>query len=79
MSILKRKKRKILINAVLLVAISMTLLVTGGCETPGQTGALTGAGVGALAGQAIGGDTKGTLTGAAIGAGAGYIIGKQQE
>jgi hypothetical protein len=79
MSILKRTKCKAIVSIMLLLAVSMTLMTTGGCATEGQTGALTGAAVGALAGQAIGGDTKGTLTGAAIGAGAGYIIGKQQE
>ena len=33
----------------------------GGCATKGQSGALLGGGIGALAGQAIGGNTKGTL------------------
>jgi outer membrane lipoprotein SlyB len=40
---------------------------------------LLGAGIGALAGQAIGGDTEATLIGTAVGAGAGYIIGNESD
>ena len=40
---------------------------------------LGGAGVGALAGQVIGGSTGATLIGTAVGAGAGYIIGNEQD
>lgn len=50
----------------------------GGCNDA-QAGALLGAGIGALAGQAIGHDTTGTLIGAAIGTGAGYIIGNESD
>ncbi len=50
----------------------------GGC-TDAQAGTLLGAGVGALAGQAIGGDTKATLIGTAVGAGAGYVIGNESD
>ncbi|KXK30705.1 MAG: hypothetical protein UZ16_OP3001003081 [Candidatus Hinthialibacteria bacterium OLB16] len=42
-------------------------VVLSGCASKTQTGALLGAGAGALAGQAIGGDTKGTLIGAGVG------------
>ncbi|MCH8131581.1 MAG: hypothetical protein IIA30_03425, partial [Myxococcales bacterium] len=35
--------------------------------------------IGALAGQAIGGDTDGTLIGAAVGSGIGYIIGNEKD
>ena len=38
-----------------------------------------GTGLGALAGQAIGRDTKSTLIGAGIGAGVGYMIGNEQD
>jgi len=55
------------------------LMTAAGCESDAQTGALVGTGVGALAGQAIGGDTEGTLIGAAVGGGAGYIIGNEQD
>ena len=49
-----------------------------GCNDA-QSGALLGAGVGALAGQAIGGDTEATVIGTAVGAGAGYIIGNESD
>ena len=52
--------------------------VLSGCNDA-QAGALLGAGVGALAGQAIGRDTEATLIGTAIGAGAGYIIGNESD
>ena len=55
------------------------LTVPIGCETSGQTFALGGAGIGALAGQAIGGNTTATLVGAAIGAGVGYVIGNEDD
>ncbi len=48
-----------------LMLISLTM---GGCQTDAQTGSLFGAGLGALAGQAIGHDTGATLLGTAIGA-----------
>lgn len=44
-----------------------------------EKGSLAGAGLGALAGQLIGGNTAGTLIGAAAGAGVGYIIGNEQD
>ncbi len=49
-----------------------------GCNDA-QAGALLGAGIGALAGQAIGRDTEATLIGTAVGAGAGYIIGNESD
>jgi hypothetical protein len=49
-----------------------------GC-TNRHSGAVVGAGVGAVAGQAIGGDTKSTVAGAVIGAGVGYELGKEAE
>ena len=49
-----------------------------GCNDA-QAGALIGAGIGALAGQAIGGDTKATVIGTAVGAGAGYVIGNESD
>jgi hypothetical protein len=55
------------------------ILALSGCETDAQSGALMGAGVGALAGQAIGGNTKSTLIGAGIGTGAGYMIGNESD
>jgi len=54
-------------------------LALGGCQNDAQTGTAIGAGIGAIAGQAIGGDTEGTLIGTAVGAGAGYIIGNERD
>ena len=54
------------------------IVALSGC-TKAQQGSMMGAGVGALAGQAIGGDTKATLIGAGVGAMAGYVIGNEQD
>ncbi len=68
-----------------LLTISLTIfIVIGafwicGCESDAQTGALIGAGVGGVAGQAIGGDTEATLIGAGVGAAAGYMIGNERD
>ena len=70
---------KNLITILLVVAVGLGLAFVAGCESDAQTGALIGAGVGALAGQAIGGDTEGTLIGAGVGAAGGYIIGNEQD
>jgi phage tail tape-measure protein len=69
-----RKSGKLLITVVVL----MTVLIGSSCTTNGyntQGGAVIGAGLGALAGQAIGRNTAGTLIGAASGALAGAIVG----
>ena len=58
----------------LLIGASML----GGCNDA-QAGALLGAGIGALAGQAIGHDTEATLIGVAIGTGVGYVIGNESD
>ena len=62
--------------AALLLAASPALT---GCESDAQTGALIGAGLGAVAGQAIGGDSEATLIGAAVGGGAGYLVGNEAD
>jgi len=62
-----------------MVVLISGMLVFGGCESDAQTGALLGSGVGALAGQAIGGDTKSTLIGAGIGGAGGYMIGAEKD
>ena len=64
-----------------IVGITLTALATTsllGC-TKTQEGAAFGAGIGALAGQAIGGDTGGTLIGAGIGALVGSSMVNDQE
>lgn len=58
--------------------LATPLLLAGGCSDA-EAGSLLGAGLGALAGQAIGGNTEATLIGTAVGAGAGYIIGNEQD
>ena len=68
-----------LVTILMVVAVGFGLAFVVGCESDAQTGALIGTGVGALAGQAIGGDTKGTLIGAAVGGGAGYMIGNERD
>jgi len=64
----------------MIIAAALTALALAGCETSEQeqragTGALIGAGAGALAGQAIGRDTKSTIVGAGAGALLGAAIG----
>lgn len=56
----------------LLAIAAVTLFYLAGCESETGTSTLIGAGIGAGAGQLIGGDTESTLIGGAIGAGAGY-------
>ncbi|RKY06766.1 MAG: hypothetical protein DRP66_08160 [Planctomycetota bacterium] len=63
----------------LFVSLLALVFAIAGCDTQAKTGTLAGAGIGALAGQAIGGSTGATLAGAAIGAGAGYIIGNEGD
>ena len=61
----------------LAVAALVTIALTGCTKT--EEGAGIGAVVGALAGQAIGGNTGATLLGAGAGALVGGAIGKDQE
>lgn len=62
----------------ILTAIAV-LALTSGCVTKTGTGSVIGGGLGALAGQAIGNDTKSTLIGGAIGAVVGGSIGNQED
>ena len=64
--------------AVLVLAMWLFTFIVG-CDSEAKTDAAIGAGIGALAGQAIGGDTEGTLIGAGIGAVGGYIIGNEAD
>jgi uncharacterized protein YcfJ len=73
-------------SACALTAVTMLALAAAGCETardnPRTTGALVGAGTGALAGSAIapkGNKTEGAAIGAAAGAGGGWLIGDQVD
>lgn len=62
------------------IAFCLLVAVLAGCAATEQeqragTGALIGAGAGALAGQAIGGNTRSTVVGAGAGALLGAVIG----
>jgi uncharacterized protein YcfJ len=70
------KAKRTLLSAATSLAL---VLACGGCDNSAQSGTLIGAGVGALAGQAIGGNTKGTLIGAGVGAMSGYMIGNEKD
>ena len=70
---------KNMVVVLMLFALGLGLALIAGCESDAQTGALIGTGVGAIAGQAIGGDTEGTLIGAGAGAVGGYIIGNESD
>ncbi len=61
------------------VALAALLSGVHGCQTAGQTGIVAGAGLGALMGQAIGGNTTATLIGTGVGAGVGYVIGNEVD
>ena len=63
---------KIYINLICCICFCLSLLVSG-CDSSAKTDALIGTGVGALIGQAAGGDTGATLVGAGVGAGVGYL------
>ena len=63
----------------LMVMILPVIVIAGGCATKGRTGAGIGGGLGAIIGQAVGGDTEATLIGAAVGTGIGYIIGNEAD
>jgi hypothetical protein len=77
--IVRKKECSVYVNIILAISLCVCPVLIGGCQTRTQTGTLAGTGVGALIGQAVGGDTKATMIGAAIGAGAGYLIGNSQD
>ena len=68
-----------LITILMLVAVSIGLTFSVGCESDAQTGALLGTGIGAGVGALAGGDTEATLIGAAVGGGAGYMLGNEGD
>jgi len=69
------------------ITLCLALAISGGCASSNggsglnkaEIGGLSGAGIGALLGQAIGRNTAGTLIGAGVGAGLGYIIGNEMD
>ena len=62
-----------------IIALCVLVSLTGCMPTDAQRGAVGGAGIGALAGQIIGGNTSSTLIGAGVGMGLGYIIGNEMD
>lgn len=78
---MKDQTQRHAMNRTLLAGLTVAAACTlGGCASnDAQWGGLFGAGLGALAGQAIGGDTEATLIGTAVGAGAGYMIGNESD
>jgi hypothetical protein len=75
--ILTRKGRKDILKArgVILFVLCLTISACAGTGYNTQKGAAIGAGIGALAGQAIGHDTESTLIGTAAGTLLGAITG----
>ena len=66
-------------NKVIITTIGLvSVLSLTGCNKT-EEGASWGAGIGALAGQALGGDTESTLIGAGAGALLGGMIGNDQD
>ena len=72
---MRRYVRKIAV----FVLVMFPLAFSVGCDTQKKTNTLAGAGVGALAGQVIGGSTGATLVGAGIGAVAGNVLTKDED
>ncbi len=69
--------KKGIIVATIMCGLSFAGQVQAGSNA--ASGLLLGAGGGALAGQAIGRDTRGTLVGAAVGTVLGYAIGNEMD
>lgn len=63
------------------LAVAAAVLALSACDTmtPEQRGLATGAAIGAVAGQVVGGDTRGTAIGAALGGLGGYVWSRQME
>ena len=73
--------KTICLYIVLASSLVSMLFINVGCmpyATPGERGAVGGAAAGALAGQAIGRNTKSTLIGAGVGALGGAVINNER-
>jgi len=67
------------IGVLLLLATLVVSCATHDQFSRGQVGLATGGALGALIGQAVGGDTGSTLAGLAIGGVLGYIVGNEMD
>jgi len=75
-------KSKKIVSIICTLGMLLALSLGAGCATKGQTGALTGAGAGALIGGLAnmhGSWGATALIGAGVGAGVGYLIGNEQD
>jgi uncharacterized protein YcfJ len=63
----------------ILFATLLFSVILSGCASHGLNGAGIGAGIGAIAGQAIGRNTEATLIGAGVGTLFGYITGNEVD
>ncbi len=73
--------KTICLYIVLASSLLSMLFMNAGCmpyATPGERGAMSGAAVGAVAGQALGRNTKSTLIGAGAGALGGAVINNER-
>lgn len=76
------EKGKKIVSILCASAMLLALLLGAGCATKGQTGALAGAGAGALIGGLAnmhGSWGATALIGAGVGAGVGYLIGNEED
>jgi hypothetical protein len=70
---------KSLVTILIVIAVSFGSLFVAGCESDAQVGSAIGALTGAGIGQLAGGNAESTLVGAAVGGTAGYMIGNESD
>ena len=70
---------KSLVTILIVIAMSFGSLFVAGCESDAQVGSAIGALTGAGIGQLAGGNAESTLVGAAVGGTAGYMIGNESD
>jgi hypothetical protein len=77
----ENKMNRVFTKRLWIVSVAIVFAAVSGCASmdKAQTGSLAGAGMGALIGQAIGGDTTATLIGTGVGLGLGYLIGNEMD
>ena len=68
-----------LVTILIVIAVSFGSLFVAGCENDAQVGSAIGALTGAGIGQLAGGNAESTLIGAAVGGTAGYMLGNEND